>query len=56
METRDRGAAASATRAVVTVVAAVVTPEEVLTLHLALEARDVAVAKVLAQVLHFLQL
>ena len=36
METRDRGAAASTARAVVTVVAAIVTPEEVLTLHLTL--------------------
>ena len=52
----DGGAAPAAARAVVAVVAAVVAPEEVLALHLALEAGDVAVAKVLAEVLHLLQL
>ena len=57
VEAGDRGAAsAGAARAVVAVVAAVVAPEEVLALHLALEARDVAVAKVVAQLLHLLQL
>lgn len=37
-------------------VVAVLGPQEVLTLHLALEAGDVAVAEVLAQLLHLLQL
>lgn len=50
------GGAAAPRAAVVAVVAAVIGAEEVLALHLALEAGDVAVAEVLAQLLHLLQL
>ena len=52
-----RAVAGSATSgAVVAVVATVVTPQEILALHLAFEARDVAVAKVLAQLLDLFKL
>ena len=50
------GCAAAPRAAVVAVVAAIVGAEEVFALHLALEAGDVAVAEVLAQLLHLLQL
>jgi len=42
--------------ALVTVISAVLTSEKVLTLHLALEAGDVSVAEVLAELLNLLQL
>ena len=42
--------------ALVAVVAAALGPQQVLTLHLPLQAGDVAVAEVLAEVLHLLQL
>ena len=50
------GGAAAPRAAVVAVVSPVVAPEQVLALHLALQTGDVAVAEVLAQLLHLLQL
>ena len=46
----------SAVSAVVAVVSAVVASKQVLALHLALEAGDIAVAEILAQLLNLLQL
>ena len=40
---------------IVVLIACIVRPKQILTLHLALEAGDVSVAKVLAQLLHLLQ-
>jgi len=40
---------------VVILIACIVRPKQILTLHLALEAGDVSIAKVLAQLLHLLQ-
>jgi len=40
---------------IVVLIACIVRPKQILTLHLALEAGDVSIAKVLAQLLHLLQ-